>query len=159
MYLSKLLIKAERNYHSKYFTDNRKNPKQVLKKINSIIYGQQCNTISNTIDNNIHCEKCNDFFCNIGEKLASKLGDDIDKNKVTNYITNINRNSLFITPTSPDEIINIVFNSKPKNSTDYHNLSYLVWMHFLAPHFTSVYTLGESIFPKILNLMNPHSES
>ena len=39
-YLSKILIKAESNYHSKYFNDNRYNPKQVWKKINSIIYGQ-----------------------------------------------------------------------------------------------------------------------
>ena len=29
----------------------------------------------------------------------------------------------------------------------------------LAPNVTSVYTFGESIFPKALDLMNPHSES
>ena len=27
------------------------------------------------------------------------------------------------------------------------------------PNVTSVYTIGESIFPKVLDLMNPHSES
>ena len=32
-------------------------------------------------------------------------------------------------------------------------------MHLLAPNVTSVYTIGESIFPKVLDLMNPHSES
>ena len=36
-------------------------------------------TKSNTIDDNIRFEKFNDLFCNIGEKLASKLGDIIDK--------------------------------------------------------------------------------
>ena len=32
-------------------------------------------------------------------------------------------------------------------------------MHLLAPNVTSVYTIGESIFPNVLDLMNPHSES
>ena len=32
-------------------------------------------------------------------------------------------------------------------------------MHFLAQNVTSVYTNGESIFPEVLDLMNPHSES
>ena len=31
-------------------------------------------------------------------------------------------------------------------------------MHLLATNVTSVYNIGESIFPKVLNLMNPHSE-
>ena len=31
-------------------------------------------------------------------------------------------------------------------------------MHLLAPNVTSVYTIGESILPKVLDLMNPHSE-
>ena len=35
----------------------------------------------------------------------------------------------------------------------------VVWMHLLAPNVTSVYTIGESIFPTVLDLMNPHSES
>ena len=32
-------------------------------------------------------------------------------------------------------------------------------MHLLAPNVTSIYTIGESIFPNVLDLMNPHSES
>ena len=32
-------------------------------------------------------------------------------------------------------------------------------MHLLAPNVTSVYTIGKSIFPKVFDLMNPHSES
>ena len=31
-------------------------------------------------------------------------------------------------------------------------------MHFLAPNVTSVYTIGENIFSKVLDLMNPHSQ-
>ena len=31
-------------------------------------------------------------------------------------------------------------------------------MHLLAPKVTSVYTIGESIFPKVFDLINPHSE-
>ena len=32
-------------------------------------------------------------------------------------------------------------------------------MHLLTPDVTSVYTIGESIFPKVLDFMNPHSEN
>ena len=32
-------------------------------------------------------------------------------------------------------------------------------MHLLAPNVTSVYTIGKNIFPKVLDLMNPHLES
>ena len=30
----------------------------------------------------------------------------------------------------------------------------VVWMHLLAPNVTSVYTISESRFPKVKNLMN-----
>ena len=32
-------------------------------------------------------------------------------------------------------------------------------MHLLAPDVNYVYSIGESIFPKVLDSMNPHSES
>ena len=32
-------------------------------------------------------------------------------------------------------------------------------MYLQAPNVTSVYTISESIFPKVLDLINPHSES
>ena len=32
-------------------------------------------------------------------------------------------------------------------------------MDALAPNITSIYTIGEGIFPKVLDLMKPHSES
>ena len=31
-------------------------------------------------------------------------------------------------------------------------------MHLLAPNVTIIYTIGESIFPNVLDLMNLHSE-
>ena len=32
-------------------------------------------------------------------------------------------------------------------------------MHLLAPNVIRIYTIGDSIFPKVLDLMNPHSKS
>ena len=34
----------------------------------------------------------------------------------------------------------------------------VLWMNFLASNVTSVYTIGESIITKVLDLMNPDSE-
>ena len=34
----------------------------------------------------------------------------------------------------------------------------VVWIYFLDPNDTSVYTIGESTFTKVLDFMNPHSE-
>ena len=45
------------------------------------------------------------------------------------------------------------------NSSIYHILYRIVWMHLMAPNVSNVYTISESIFPKVLDLMNRYSES
>ena len=72
-YLSKIINKAERYYYSQYFITNRNNPKQIWNKINTIIHNNKNgNIVPNVIEDNKRCEQFNDYFCNIGEKLASK---------------------------------------------------------------------------------------
>ena len=50
------------------------------------------------IEDNKRCEQFNDYFFNIGEKLASEKSEKkFNTNNSTNYIHNNNTNSLFIT--------------------------------------------------------------
>ena len=117
--LSKIINKAERYYYNQYFITNRNNPKQIWNKINTIIHNNKNgNIFPNVIEDNKRCEQFNDYFCNIGEKLASKSEKNCNTNNTSNYIHNNYTNSLFITPTNPIEITNIVEKSKPTNSTD-----------------------------------------
>ena len=53
-------------------------------------------------------------------------------NNTSNYIHNNYTNSLFITPTNPIEITNIVEKSKPTNSTDSHNFSFKLIIQIIS---------------------------
>ena len=131
--LSKIVNKAERYYYSQYFITNRNNPKQIWNKINTIIHNNKNgNIVPNVIEDNKRCEQFNDYFCNIGEKLASKSEKNCNTNNTSNYIHNNHTNSLFITPTNPIEITNIVEKSKPTNSTDSHNFSFKLIIQIIS---------------------------
>ena len=64
-----------------------------------------------------------DFFSNIGEKYASQIGDtDPDINHYINQIPQ-NSKSLFLAPTIPTEINDLIMKLPTKNSSGYDKIS------------------------------------
>ena len=66
-------------------------------------------------------EQMNDYFSTIGAKLSEHQGTCQDHNKYMNKIQN--QKTIFITPTTPDEIKKITQNFKSKTSKDAWDIS------------------------------------
>ena len=64
----------------------------------------------------------NKFFTNIGTKLANKISSP-DSNYVSPLKSKNQQNSIYLTPTNPDEIIKITKNLKTCNSSGIDNIS------------------------------------
>jgi Notch-like protein len=63
----------------------------------------------------------NNYFSTIGSKLS---GESTPTRDYANYLTNINnQNSIFISPTSQEEILKITRELKPKTSKDTNEIS------------------------------------
>ena len=70
---------------------------------------------SNTINNpQLIANKFNEFFTNIGPSLATKIPHSTVDHK--SYLSGSFSDSFFASPTTPDEIINIVSSLKSSNS-------------------------------------------
>ena len=81
------------------------------------------------------------FFVNVGPNLARKIDvpDNID---VSDYLKDRQVNSLFLKPTTEEEILDIIKKSEDKNSTDSDDLSMLTLKKF-------------ALFPACLPLLGP----
>ena len=66
--------------------------------------------------------ECNDFFVNIGSDLAKKI-PVVDNISVDSFLEKNNSNSLFLTPITEEEILNVVLNMSNKTSTDCYNIN------------------------------------
>ena len=64
----------------------------------------------------------NEFFTNIGTKLANKISSP-DSNYVSPIQPKNQQNSIFLNPTNPDEIVKITKNLKTSNSSGIDNIS------------------------------------
>ena len=111
------------------------------------------------IKDNKQCEQFNDYLCNICERLASKSKKKINYNNTSNYIHNNYTYSLFITPTTPIGITNIVKRSKSTHSTDSQNFKFkliikiISLMSNILSYLINV-CIQQGIFPNHLKLLN-----
>ena len=64
----------------------------------------------------------NDFFVNMGSDLAKKI-PVVDNISVDSFLKMNNSNSLFLTPITEEEILNVVLNMSNKTSTDCYNIN------------------------------------
>ena len=74
------------------------------------------------MDSNEIADNFNDFFTNIGTKLADKITPP-DSNYVSPLKPKNKQNSFFLNPTNPDEIIEITKKLKGSNSSGIDNIS------------------------------------
>jgi len=54
------------------------------------------------------CNKLNSYFCSVGAKLAQSLSSG-SNNDFMKYFPFLNKNSMFCSPVTPDEMISILY--------------------------------------------------
>ena len=157
---------SEKSYYSKRLLENKGNAKGIWKILNTVINKKTCPNelprqfINNgeTISNNkAIASEFNVFFSTIGPKLADSI--PILDNGVTiyDYMGQPNKNCMFITPVSENEIITTVKSCKPKHSKDCDDMSMyvvskVIWpiVKPLAHIFNLSFTSG--IFPEDMKI-------
>ena len=74
-------------------------------------------------DSKIIANEFNDYFCKIGSKLAERINCTSDKDSYRSYLKNHNPFSIFLNPSSPSEIINVISSLNNSKSTSNDNIS------------------------------------
>lgn len=85
------------------------------KKCSEIVLGNTVYTCPNTI-----ASKFNDYFANIGPKLASTITHT--GNDFSSYLTTANNNTCFLKPTNETEIVKIIHKMGSKKSAGHDNI-------------------------------------
>ena len=130
--LNKLKYKAKKEYYRSILNEYKHDMKKTWKTINNIIgrsnvkhkgtqdfkMGNTCTSDTSLISNGF-CE----YFTNIGPNLAGNIPNP--KNNALHYLQKINRNpnSFFMTPTNPEEILEIIKEIKSKNSSGHDTIN------------------------------------
>ena len=122
--LTTILRSAEKLYYNKILDDQKQNSKETWKILNTIINKRQNEssypdsfitggiTVSNKND---IADGFNHFFANIGKELAPKIDPPAnDDASIHDYLEDKNKNTMFLSPTSEDEVIGIVKTCKQK---------------------------------------------
>ena len=109
--ISALMKRSKQNYYTKYFENNLTSIKNTWKYIKSIISMRSSSSITptlltfqnETIDNPKRIANIfNNYFSTIGKKNQAKI--KYSHKNYTDYLTNENSNSFFLSPTDKEEI-------------------------------------------------------
>ncbi len=128
--LTKILKRCQREYYSNILDAHKSNTKTVWKILNNIINRKSTKQPKPTFfwkenkkvtGNENIANEFNNFFTNIGPKLAEK--NRTSEKHFKDFLDIRVQNSIFLEPTSNLEIINIVSNLKNKTSLDSHGIS------------------------------------
>ena len=143
--LTTILRSAEKMYYIKILDDQKQNsrPKETWKILNTIINKRQNESSypDSFITGGITVSNKNDieygfyhFFANIGKELAANIDPPAnDDASIHDYLEDKNKNRVFLSPTSEDEVIGIVKTCKQKTSTDSNHLSMSVIKKVIQP--------------------------
>ena len=135
-----LIRRSKTNHYSHYFSMHATNMLKVWNGIKEIIGSNSSKSNSSfsvRINNNVTSDPTtvangfNDFFTSIADTVRSKIGPT--NRHFSHYLSTPNRNSIFLDPVNPTEVLKTI------NSLSFNKSS--------GPH---------SIPPKILNLIKPN---
>ena len=115
-----ILRYVENKYYNDTFKTHSNNPKQMWKAIKQLIgYTKKSKDTTFISDkpNSEIANKFNDHFINVGPHLAKEFCDN-SLQSIYKTLTNKNKNSLFLFPTSVNEIKKIIENCDNKYSID-----------------------------------------
>ena len=163
--LTAILRFSEKQYYTQLLSKYRDNVKKTWCVLNDVI--KKKNNISTlprefVSDNKIIKGKTeiangfNDFFVNVGPKLAENIPVHNDIN-VTNYMVDRNDKTMFLSPVNENEVMNTIQKCKNKTSEDSDNITMKflkeVFQYILKP-FTRICNLSfrDGIFPDKMKL-------
>ena len=111
-----LLKKSKKSHYKKYFEDNKRNCKAVWNRINKIIYSKSkvnarepnCLLIKGRAVSQPKdiAEHFNDYFASISKELQKHIPPT--KMDFSDNLKNSNAESFFMTPTTPEEISDLI---------------------------------------------------
>ena len=132
--LTSVLRLAERHYYKQELTKYKSNLKCTWKLLNSVLNKKTkdqplitCFIQDNKIIENRQdiANGFNDFFINIGPKLASTIPNVNDRHFL-DYISNFVTRTIFLKPVTEIEVLDIVYSFKAKYSCGFDNISMYV---------------------------------
>ena len=119
-----LIRRSKSNYYRTFFDNNLKNSKMIWSGINSLISSRSKNKNKNvtldvdghlTSDKKLIADSFNEFFTQIAEKIKEKLPPT--KKSFKDFLDNPCQNSFFLSPTTPEEVKNIIISLDTKKAT------------------------------------------
>ena len=119
-----LIRQSKSNYYRRFFDNNLKNSKMIWSGINSLISSKskkQNSNISLNVDGHLTSDKkliadsFNNYFTQIAKKIKEKLPPT--KKSFREFLDNPCRNSFFLSPTTPEEVKNIIISLDTKKAT------------------------------------------
>ena len=155
---------SQKNYYQSYFKDNYNNIRKTWDGIKSIINISNMKSMSPSslnVNNKINTNPAdiancfNDYFSNIGSKLADKIFPS--KYDHLHYLKSSNPVSLFIKPTSKTEILNLIYslnNSKSSGPFSIPTDIFKMTGNIMASPLTEIINLSFStgIYPNNLKI-------
>ena len=161
-----LIRNSKANHFKNYFYDNIKDSRKVWEGIRELINdntNKANKTVTLDIDNNITSEpdqvanSFNNHFSTVADKIRNKI--IFSSKHFSSYLKKRNENSLFMTPTSPQEIINVIESLNTKKSNGPQSVPFKI-LDVLKPEVSSILSklfnlsLQSGIFPSILKTVN-----
>ena len=123
--ITDLLKTSKQAHYHKYFEENKKNCRALWIGINEMVYSKnKTNTNSplspiqdgETITDHKHmAEHFNNFFTSIGKKLQKSIPPT--KKHFSSFLKNTNNINFFITPTTVEEVNDLISDLKANKST------------------------------------------
>ena len=132
--LTSILRHAEKLYYQTKLMQYKNNIKETWKILNEVICKRNTNqqspnefVINGETVSNQECiaKEFNDFFVNIGKKLANNIDVNQNDRNVKDYIEKVN-NSFFLSPVTEEELIDVVKGCKCKYSCDYLDINMFI---------------------------------
>ena len=128
--LNKIIKLSKKNYYKTYFNEHQNNSKRTWNGINEIIGKHRKDKQQNITllkkgklitDQKVVSKTFNNYFVNIAEKLSNKLGTP--SSSIEGYLDNPNKDSFYITPATPEEVVNLIDNLDPNKASDIYNIA------------------------------------
>ena len=128
--LTTILRDTEKRHYDKEFSATKDNVKGTWKLLNKILKNKNMEQIpgifvdesnKNIVGSQNIADSFNEYFANVGNNLAKQI--PTSTGHFQDYLSNKNDETLFITPTNPTEVRNIIQNFKNKSSKDCFDIS------------------------------------
>ena len=160
--INSLVRLSKRNFYRTFFQTNYNNSREIWRGINQLLNKQRSTSKSIFLEENglitdpkTVANKFNNYFINVADKLCSKIANK--NTKFQDYLRNPNTSKLFLTETTPDEIVKIINDLDPKKSCDIYDISpkYVISTRQSVAHMLTIIfnrSIREGKFPQAMKI-------